>query len=161
MPENIVLMPKRSGEEEVSPVLLAEQRQNNQPIFMNRGGNQEETTTGRKKDCFRYNSLVVKRKSSDDYFLQYQYNISPYLQRGYLSYEANKCPKPQSCAQSLFGKSDKHNRSRIFLIGRILLLFILPARKSSLHTTTKSPAIEVSGSDIEPNCVRWAVPIFP
>ena len=36
-----------------------------------------------------------------------------------------------------------------------------PQHKGAVLTITKSPAIEVSSSDIEPNCVRWAVPEFP
>lgn len=67
------------------------------------------------------------------------------------------------------GEIGKYYRSRILLRGRIYLRFLLPAQyyinahqtlRGAVSQTIKSPAVEVSGSDIEPNCVRWAVLVF-
>lgn len=130
----------------------------------------------RKKRIFQVQISCLGNKSSDDCFPHFQYNISPYRRRVFLSYDATSDLKHNPLHGSPSGKSGRSYRFRILLMAeQNNCLFCLheglhhtilykcpthiPKRGSKL--TTKSPAIEVSGSDIEPNCVRWTVLVIP
>ena len=60
------------------------------PIFICvQGKNQEEQKTDTKRNASGINLMSLQHILKRLFFLQFQYNISPYLRRVFLSYDAN------------------------------------------------------------------------
>lgn len=119
--------------------------------------------------------LLVLAKILRRLFSRYKYNISPHnreffcrmMQTSDLNHNPMHSSQLRKKRQILPFSHPLDGQSNYKLLClpeglRNTLLYECPIHrmKDSINNN-KSPAIEVSSSDIEPNCVRWAVPEFP